>query len=303
MLYILLVIAWGIAGYFGLRYYLLKKSLRKVNDELHEVMDDLNESRIVKLPSPEKSVESLLETINAMLDEMREETVEQGRREDALKSQIESISHDLRTPLTSIQGYLSLVDTSRLDGESTEALEVVRRKAGSLQRLIVQFYELSQLSHEDDLPDLRPCNTGYLLKETLTAHYRMLSENSLEVILRIPETPLEATVDIDALERIFSNLIENASRYALSKLEIALQANKDQVEIIFSNDCELSEDIDPEKLFVPFYINHSSRPEGSSGLGLSIARKLAENMNAHLEATLDQEAGSQIIHIALTLAR
>lgn len=303
MLPILLIIALGVAGYFGVRYFLLVKSLNEVSNELYEVTDSLGESRIVKLPRPDKNAEVLLETINLMLAEIRKEAVEHGRRETALKSQIESISHDLRTPLTSIQGYLSLIETSKLDSESIEALEVVTRKADSLQRLITQFYELSQLEYAGDSHDLGAHDVGGVLRETLAAHYQMLSTNNLEVVLAMPEESIEVLADPDTLERIFANLIENASRYALSKLKVEVRTNAEQAQVVFSNDCDLAEEVDPEELFTPFYVGHSSRPQGSSGLGLAIARQLAKGMNARLEGTLDRSENSQSISITLTLQR
>lgn len=303
MLYILLFIAIVLAGYFGVQYSLLKRSLKKVTTELQEVTSELDENQIVKLPSPNKDIELLLETINIMLDKIREEAIEQSRRETELKSQIESISHDLRTPLTSIQGYLSLIDSSRLDDESLEALEVVGRKADSLQRLIVQFYELSQIENENELLDLQLCDIAYLLRETIASHYQLLSESSLEISLEIPEDSVEVFVNPEAIERIFTNLIENASRYALSKIKIGVYTDTELVKIVLSNDCELPRGTDPENLFVPFYVGHSSRPKGSSGLGLSIARRLSVSTNARLEATFNPSSNGRIIDLILSIKK
>ena len=144
------VLALAVATWFAVRYLLLRRSLRQVDRELREIVGHLEDNRIVKLPRPDADLEALLGTVNRALEGIRRQAVAYSRREAELKAQIEHISHDLRTPLTSICGYLALVDESALDAETRESLVVVRRKADSLQRLVAQFYELSRLRGDDE---------------------------------------------------------------------------------------------------------------------------------------------------------
>ncbi len=152
------VLALAVATWFAVRYLLLRRSLRQVDRELREIVGHLEDNRIVKLPRPDADLEALLGTVNRALEGIRRQAVAYSRREVELKAQIERISHDLRTPLTSICGYLALVDEGALDAETRESLVVVRRKADSLQRLVTQFYELSRLRGDDER--LEPVSGG-----------------------------------------------------------------------------------------------------------------------------------------------
>lgn len=136
------VLALGSAVFFAVRCALLKRSLRRANGELAEIVRGLEDNRIVKLPQPDKDLEALLGTVNHALAAVREQGVAYARHEAELKAQVESISHDLRTPLTAIVGYLALLDEEGMDADTRASLATVRRKADALQRLIAQFYEL-----------------------------------------------------------------------------------------------------------------------------------------------------------------
>lgn len=303
MEYVLLVIVLGVAACFGGRYFLLKRSINHITRDIQKVAGSLEENRKVKLPSPDKGVEALLEEINSLLENMRKEAIRFGNQEANLRSQIEFISHDLRTPLTSIQGYLSLIDASELDSEGLESIEVIQRKADSLQRLIVQFYELSQLENEREPLRVQSRDVSCFLKESLALYYHTLEERGFAVMVELPEHPVEAFVNDEALERIFANLLQNASRYAVSRLKVELVEKADQVEIVFQNNSELSGDIDTEQLFEPFYMHDNSRSQGGSGLGLAIARRLADGMGAHLEAQLNGADENPDIGFILTLQK
>jgi signal transduction histidine kinase len=341
--FVIVALAVSIAAlYFGVRYFLLKQSLRSMNERLQSIVDDLDENRIMRLPQPDRDIENLLVTVNELLSALRQKAVGYARREAELKAQIEYISHDLRTPLTSIQGYLSFIDVEKLDEDGKEAFKTIRRKAESLQRLIVQFYELSRLDSDEVSLDLKLQDVGYILHESLLSHYGLLTKRGLEVrvteIARdagvlgdaegekgartaeeaggaeaargvhgtrgmVSKHPIEARVDSDALERIFANLLENAGRYAKTKLQVTLEENDTQIAIVFSNDVEDAEEIEVEKLFDPLYTQDRSRTQESTGLGLAIARRLAAHMNAHLETCVETWGGERLIRFTLILPR
>ncbi|MDR1185595.1 MAG: hypothetical protein LBK67_12485 [Coriobacteriales bacterium] len=141
----------------------------------------MDKNHIMKLPQPDEDIENLLVSINNLLAALQQKAVSYAHREAELKTQIEHISHDLRTPLTSIQGYLSFIDIEKLDEDSQKAWGTIKRKAESLQRLIVQFYELSRLDSDEVNLNLRMQDIGCILRESLLSHYDLLSKRGLEV--------------------------------------------------------------------------------------------------------------------------
>lgn len=283
---ILLIIVSAAAVYLGVRLVVLRKSIRSASGQLHDITQALGENRIVKLAAPDRALTELISVVNEALEEIRREKTRDCHREAALKEQIEHISHDLRTPLTSILGYLSLIDDKGLDSEDRASLEAVRRKAHSLARLIDQFYDLSRLRGGDAPVTLEPLDLGRLLREAVTSQYTLLAERALQVSADIPEEPVTISADTHAVERIFDNLLQNASRYAKTTLRVALVVNGDQVTITFENDTDPLTRRQLDHFFVPFYKADSARSQEGTGLGLTIARYLAGSIGAQLNAEL-----------------
>ena len=306
LLTVALICAIAAAVWFGVRYLLLKRSIRQADRELRAIVGQLEENRIVRLPRPDRDLEALLGTLNAALDGIRRQAVEYARREADLKAQVEHISHDLRTPLTSIRGYLALVDDARLDDDARASLATVRRKASSLERLVAQFYELSRLEGDGVEIELGEVDVGRALRESVAEQYRLLSERGLDVRLSVPERAVPACANEDALDRVFSNLLHNAGKYAKSALEAsvrqAVEGDGRRVLVTFANDAGGLDEDQVERLFQPFYTADGSRTQESSGLGLAIARHLLERMGGDIEARLEDRDGTQWLRFDIALS-
>lgn len=326
VLAVMLALAVVAAAWFAVRYFLLKRSLRRVDCELREIVESLEDNRIVKLASPDSDLEALLRTVNSSLLGMRQQAVLYARHEAALKEQIESISHDLRTPLTSLQGYLALVDEEGLDNETRASLATVERKAGSLQRLVAQFYELSCLRDADFTLELGTVDIGRLLRESVSGHYHLLHDRGLEVELSAPQHPLGVRANVDALERVLANLLGNVGKYARSKLEVAVIEATDSPDAVsaacgrvassgaaratglrtlvsFANDVERLEESEVTRLLEPFYVADTARSHESTGLGLAISRRLVEQMGGTLCVRREMRADASWLVIEMVLER
>lgn len=154
---ILCIAVLFVAVYFSIRFFLLKKSVLSAARVLSEITGELEENRVLKLETADRDLEHLLCEMNRTLGAVRKEKTEFERREQELKRQIENISHDLRTPLTSILGYLRITDMEELSDETRENLEIVERKAEALSRLVEQFYEYSRIAAEEYVPEIHLC--------------------------------------------------------------------------------------------------------------------------------------------------
>lgn len=302
-LIVALVLAVAAAGYFCLSAALLKRSLRKADRELAEIVENLGENRIVKLAAPDGDLEALLSTVNRALEGIRGEAVRYAQQEADLKSQVERISHDLRTPLTSILGYLALVDEAGLDGEARESLAIVRRKADSMQNLVAQFYELSCVRSEEYRLDVSTVEAGRMVREAVSGQYRLLSEAGLDVGVSIPNHGVYAWANEAALERVIANLLHNAGRYAKTRFEVAVSEDEDEgrVLLVFANDADSLDEADVARLFEPFFTVDDARTQGGSGLGLSIAQHLVEHMGGSIVARLDERDGTPWLSFAVSL--
>lgn len=284
MIYLILAAAVLAAIYFCIRCILLQRAVKEAAEELREITEDLEQNRIVKLPGPQHELEMLLEEVNRNLEAIRRTRVTYQEKEHTLQKQIENISHDLRTPLTSILGFLDLIDEETLHEEDRESLEIVKKKARSLKKLIAQFYDLSRLTAGDYEVDVQKVDIGRILRETVLDSYQELIRKELDVIMDIPDEAIFALADEDGLERIFINLVQNAGRYAQNTLRVSIRESTDHVTVLMENDTKYLDEDEVDSLFDRFYTSDHSRSEGSTGLGLPIARYLAENMGGELTA-------------------
>ena len=306
---VLLAVALAAAAFLAARYALLKRSLRQADRELGEIVGHLEDNRIVRLPAPDADLEALLGTVNRALAGIRAQAAACARHEAELKAQVEHVSHDLRTPLTSIRGYLALVDDAALDAEAREALGTVRRKAASLERLVAQFYELSRLQGDDVPLELGPVDVGRMLRESVAEQYRLLADRGLDVRLDVPEHAVLARANGEAVERVLANLLHNAGTYAKTALEVSMAGEGagaagagGRVAVEFANDAEGLSESALSRLFQPFFMADASRAQEGSGLGLAIARHLLERMGGSIEASSEQCEGACWLVLRIELA-
>jgi len=222
VLWVLFSVAIVIAVYFATRFFLLKKAMKEANREFRDILKDIQQNQILHMEMPDKELENMAQSVNQALEQIRTERQEYEKRERAFQSEIENISHDLRTPLTVILGYLKLMKGQK--EPDMEMVETIERKAKTMQRLVTDFYDLSRLSARDYEVEIKETDAGRILRESLMDSYHILEKRALELEAEIPEHIIGVLGDASALERIFLNLIQNAGRYAQSFLHVFVRA-------------------------------------------------------------------------------
>jgi len=298
--------------YFVMRAHLLGRALRDAAGQLKEIQSDFTQNRVLHLAVPEKDLEALMSAVNDTLYEIRSERTQYAKRERDFQSQIEAISHDLRTPLTIILGYLKLLKKqtetgfSGITDEQQEMLNTTIRKAEAMEHLIAQFYDYSRLNAGDYEMTLETIDIGRVLREVFVDNCLILEKENLEVDTSFPNHPVWIKGNYDALERIFVNLLQNTGRYARRHVKLGIEEKGDQVLVLFENDTDKLSEQDIPNLFERFYRKDLSRNQGGSGLGLTIAKELAEEMMGSLEAGLADrtsalESADNCITIRFTL--
>lgn len=198
------------------------------------------------------------------------------KKEVALKDMILNISHDLRTPLTAIMGYIQLLQESDMGENEQKHINIIRRKSEDLSQLISDFYELSMI----ESADIEPLYQEIDLVETLTNHlltYADLFESRQIEPEIIKNNQIEhVSADELMLKRVFNNLIANVIKYSKKTLKIYIET-KEFVEVTFENDINETP-LEVNKMFDKFYTGNSARANGKTGLGLYIAKGLMNKM-------------------------
>jgi signal transduction histidine kinase len=283
-----LVISTGLlAAIFLIPYFLQRQSIAKVRKQLMDIDNHPTHNINVKMPFPGHEMEQLVVAINEQLSQRQKERISHLSRERIIKLEIANISHDLRTPLTSMQGYANLLkDPSVPEVERHEILDIILHKMAVMNTMVESFYELSSMESGDYPLELQSIYLYSLLSEVILAFYNDLEGKNITVQLNLDETVRILWLDEKAMIRIFSNVLQNVLRYAKSQLTISLFEQDHKVMIIFANDTDQIHEQDLPKLFQRTYTSDPSRANGQLGLGLSIVKQLVEKQNGSIEAVL-----------------
>ena len=184
----------------------------------------------LRLASPDRPVEELLAQINGLLEDREQETRALREQEESLRRQIANVSHDLRTPLTSILGYLQLLESERLTPQQRRHyLEIVSDRARVLQDLITAFYDLSRIEGGEYPLDLQPVDLRRALEPLLAGFYEDFERAGFQVTVELDEHLPPVLADPGAVTRILTNLIGNALKHGRAALTIRLYASGGQL--------------------------------------------------------------------------
>lgn len=288
------------------RYLLLRRALRQAERDLAQIDRDLSQNRILHLSAPDRDMERLMRRINATLEGVRAERVGYEKRERALQAQIENISHDLRTPLTVILGYIRLLKDGKGDvqeKQNGQMLDVIERKARGMQALVAQFYDYARISASDYVLTVERVDAGRLLREALADAYGALDAAGLEVEAALPEHPCPVHGDAAAMERVFQNLLQNAARYGHRFLRVSAQEEGDGFAFVLENGAPGMTGEEATRLFERFYIQDAARGQSGTGLGLTIAAELVQQMGGSLEAEVLGEKEQAVLRFTLRMKR
>lgn len=230
------------------------------------------------------------ENINSINDGISR-AVEQKMKSERFKTElITNVSHDIKTPLTSIINYVDLLSKENINNETAEEyIEVLTRQSSKLKKLIDDLLEASKASTGNLSVNFSKLEMGTLLSQTIGEYEDRFSENSLETVLNTCEKPMYISADNRHVWRIFDNIFNNIAKYAQpnTRVYIDITENRGIVKIQFKNISKEQLNISGEELMERFVRGDSSRNTEGSGLGLSIARSLAELQKGRFDVQID----------------
>lgn len=238
----------------------------------------------------QNSLTTLARSVNTLRYGAENSQAAQAKSERFKAELITNVSHDLRTPLTSIITYTQLLKTPELSNDNREAyIDIIDRKSKRLKVLIDDLFEASKIASGSIELIKEKVDVTQLLQQTLAENDEIISHSSLHFRVTNPEEPVYCVVDGQQLWRTFDNLIRNALKYSLenTRVYISVKPSQDSVDIVFKNIAkyELSENIDD--LFERFKRGDTSRHTDGSGLGLAIAKSIVELHGGALDLDID----------------
>ena len=265
----------------AIKVVLLRKSARVLRQELLRRRNE-ETNTLLSLPSRDREMRLLTSTLNQELRSLRQDRLRYQQGDQELKDAVAGISHDLRTPLTAISGYLELLKSQQLPPDATRYLEQVESRTQSMKRLTEELFQYSVAASTEKL-ELQPVDLGRALEETLLAFCGALESRGITPEIHLTEKKVIRYLDLGALNRVLGNLLTNALKYSAGDLSVTLDESG---RIAVSNSAPQLDPITTGRLFDRFYTVEAAK--NSTGLGLSIAKALTERMGGRIWAEFSQ---------------
>lgn len=268
--------------------FFLKKELRKLKNNLAAMPDHSKFGSRLSVDFRQKETLALVEELNRMIDVYEDKNRQAKKMEDNVKLSIAGISHDLRTPLTSINGYVQLLQSTDDIEKRQQYLTVIERSVNRLIEMTNNFYDLARIETNQKEMELTSIALPALAEETFLSFYEQFEVNHIEVVF--PEDTINDEIIADRLMtvRVVQNIIQNIVRYADSTAIISYSVQDNHFKFSVKNDVKTDSKIAIEKVFSRFYTEDASRTNAeASGLGLYMSKKLVEKMNGKMNAELD----------------
>lgn len=267
------------AAVLAVKVYIMKKSVREITEQTRgKLREDTNTG--LDVSTGDRDIRALAADINDELKTLREEQRRYIRGDKELKDAITNISHDIRTPLTAICGYLDLLEKCPQSEEALGYLKQIKNRAEAMRTLTEELFRYSVAASEGELSLDKIC-VNDVLEESIASFFGAISERGITPEIDITETRITRITDKTALARIFSNLLSNALKYSRGDLMISMD---EHCVIRFGNSAENIENIEVSRLFDRFYTVESGNL--STGLGLSIAKLLTEKLGGEISAEI-----------------
>lgn len=279
--------------YLGWKLALVKGQMKKPAKQLREQRESYLTVEFV-----DKDLETLVAELNGLIDSVKEIRAEAGRGEESLRASISMISHDMRTPLTSVIGYLQLAEKNCKEEQSLEEIRIALEKAKYCSRLVNDLFEVSVIDLETDEPVLENVNLCQVVCEEILAAHPQFEKRGIVPVFGQADEDILVWADCRHLTRVVQNLISNAIKYSVGKVDFSVIQGK-RVALTVAND--LCQEVDTGKIFDRFYREDVSRSGGGSGLGLYICRRLVENMGGEIWA--EREEGKLAVKVELESPR
>lgn len=272
---ILLTVIFALLG----KIYLMHKATLEIG-EAFEVKLAADTNTLIDISSRDPYLCRLAASINTQLRILRKQRHRYLVGDRELKEAVTNISHDLRTPLTAICGYLDLLQREPLSENAVRYISLIENRTEAMKQLTEELFRYSVILSTQKLEIETVCLNG-VLEESIAAFYAALTSWGIQPQIHMSGKRIEKQLNRDALSRVFSNILNNALKYSDGDLEITL---RDDGEIVFANTASGLNEIQVGKLFDRFFTVEAARNLG--GLGLAISKTLVEQMGGNISAKL-----------------
>lgn len=273
----------GTAVLLAVKIWLMRREIDGIRESFAaKLSQDTNVG--LDISSGDRRLRELAADLDRQLKRLREARLQYELGDQEVKTAVTNISHDLRTPLTAISGYLQILKKEKVSSRAREYLDIIENRVEAMKRLIEELFSYSIVVSAEQYRENRQLLLNEVLEDSIAGMYGALTEKKIHVETHLTEKKVYVDANREALMRIFGNIINNVLKYSDGDLVIRLGDNG---EISFANHASSLDEVEAGKLFQRFYTVQSGKE--STGLGLSIARALTEQMGGKLWAEKEEE--------------
>lgn len=265
--------------------YFTNKSIEKIGKDVEEILNNDTNS-LVMVSTSNKQIKKIANKLNIELKRLRKAKIQYENGSEELKRTITNISHDMRTPLTAISGYIELMENSN-DGEKSEDgeneiiknkaednkkyIEIIKRKTNELIELTEQLFTFSTTMDTLWKMDKENCCINEILEEILAEYYSIFKKENIVPEINICDEKIYRDLNKNSLVRIFENILSNMIKYSDGEFKVNLEISG---KITFSNKAEDLDTTTVQKIFDRYFTVENAK--SATGVGLSIAKQLVE---------------------------
>lgn len=291
MIYVIVGVMAVLIITLSIKIYLLKRSAKEIAEEFADKLHT-DTNTVISISSGDRDMRQLADSINKQLKILREKHHLYTQGDKELKMAVTNMSHDLRTPLTAICGYLDIMESMDKPPKIKEYLDIIDDRAELMRRLTEELFRYSVIIAQEEVEEPEEVYVNQVLVESISGYYAVLTEHNIQPEISLTDKKVIRRLNKTELSRVFSNLLGNAVKYSDGDLRITLS---EAGEIVFANTARSLSSVEVNRLFDRFYTVETGR--NSTGLGLSISRALIERMGASISA----EYKNEILYIRIML--
>ncbi len=274
----LFLIVLCISIFLMIKILIMKNEIKNICQTLTNILKS-DTNNLITISTNDNDLKKLATTLNKSLKELRQLELEYKNGSGELKSSITNISHDLRTPLTAIRGYLDLIDSHNFTDKQINYLKIIDRKVKDLTELTEQLFDFSKsIDIQNEIKKEYIC-INHVLEESIVSFYSLFKEHYITPKIEICDKKIVRLLNETMLKRIFENILSNAIKYSEYDFHVHMYSNGT---VEFKNKTDKLDQVSLGKLFDRYYTVKNAKK--SNGIGLSIAKQLVELCNGEIKA-------------------
>ena len=264
---------------------------RQVKDICRQLrfLQECDSNMLITTEMKKGHIGELAELLNTLLKERKKGRADYQKKEQMIADIYTNLSHDIRTPLTSLDGYFQLLEETQEENDRKRYIQIIQERIESLKEMLEELFTYTKLQNGTYELKLEPQNVGQILKETVFSYYDDWAEQEISPQFEITEEPVWIRGNKQALRRTIQNIIKNGLDHGNKEIRIQLSRNEKQMELVFQNKIEPGEQIDISRVFERFYKADKARSKSSTGLGLSIAKGFVEKMHGEIAEEIKED--------------